>query len=127
MSAPHVLVRVWTYLYTFGLPSEVRDRRCAEIESDLWESEHDPDIPRHAPVLRLLRGLPADLLWRLEVTPGRHYARAAAGVVVGTGVLAMTLWAFVPRLVPPSAPPRRLVRVTVGLMPPPPPPRQASQ
>jgi hypothetical protein len=121
MSALHVLVRVWTYLYTFALPSEIRDRRRAEIESDLWESEHDPDVPHHAFVLRLLRGLPADLLWRLEVTSGRHHARAAVGAVAGAGVLAVALWAFVRQPVLP-VPPRRPVRISLGLMPPPPPP-----
>ena len=77
MSALAVLVRVWTYLYTFALPSEIRDRRRSEIESDVWESEHDPDVPHHALVLRLLRGMPADVLWRLEVTPSRQHAPRA--------------------------------------------------
>jgi len=121
MSALNVLVRVWTYLYTFALPSEIRDRRRAEIESDVWESEHDPDVPHHALVLRLLRGMPADVLWRLEVTPSRQHAQAV-GALAGTGVLLLALWAFVRQPVPLPAPPRRLVPVNLRLMPPPPPP-----
>jgi hypothetical protein len=123
MSALHLLVRVWTHLYTFALPSEIRDRRRAEIESDAWESEHDPDIPHYVLLIRLLRGMPADLLWRLEVTPSRHHAHAALGALAGAGVLALALWAFVRQPVPLPTPPRRPVRITLGLMPPPPPPR----
>jgi hypothetical protein len=123
MSALHVLVRIWTHLYTFALPSEIRDRRRAEVESDVWESEHDPDVPHHAVVLRLLRGMPADLLWRLEVTPHRQPTRVAVGALAGAGVLALALWAFVRQPVPVSAVPPRAVRITLQLMPPPPPPQ----
>ena len=125
MSPMHLLVRIWTHLYTFALPSEIRDRRRAEIESDVWESEHDPDVPHHALVLRLLRGMPADLLWRLEatLTPSRQRARAAVGALAGAGVLALALWAFVRHPVPRPAPPRRPVPISLRLMPPPPPPR----
>ena len=123
MSALHLLVRVWTHLYTFALPSEVRDRRRAEIESDVWESGHDPDVPRHAVVLRLLRGMPADLLWRLEVMPRRQHARAAVGALAVAGTLALTLWAIMHQPLPPSAAPRQPVFVSLRLMPPPPPPQ----
>jgi hypothetical protein len=123
MRALHVLVRGWTRLYTFALPSEIRDRRRAEIESDVWESEHDPDVPHHALVLRLLGGMPADLLWRLEVTPSRQHARAAVGALAGAGVLALALWALVRQPVPRPTASQRPVRISLGLTPPPPPPR----
>lgn len=122
MSSRHLLVRVWTDLYTFALPSEIRDRRRAEIESDVWESEHDPDAEHHVLMLRLLRGMPADLLWRLEVTPGRCHAREAVGALAGAGVLALVLWAIVHQPVQRPAPPRRVVPINLRLMPPPPPP-----
>ncbi len=123
MSVLDMVIRVWTHLYTFALPSEIRDRRRAEIESDVWESRHDPDVPHHTLVIRLLTGVPADLLWRLELTLSRQHARAALGALAGAGVLALALWAFVRQPVPPPTPPRRTVRITLGLMPPPPPPR----
>ena len=123
MSALQVLVRIWTRLYTFALPAEIRDRRRAEIESDVWESEHDPDTPHPALLLRLLRGVPADLRWRLEVTPTREHARAAVGALAGAGVLALALWALVRQPVPRPTPPQRSVRISLGLTPPPPPPR----
>lgn len=122
MSALHALVRAWTRLYTVALPPEIRDRRRAEIESDVWESEHDPDVPRHALLLRLLRGMPAELLWRLEVTHGPEPARAAVGVLGLAVALAVALWAFVRQPVPPPAPHRGPFQIDLRLMPPPPPP-----
>jgi hypothetical protein len=122
MSALHMLVRIWTHLYTFALPSEIRDRRRAEIESDVWESEHDPDVPPHAVVLRVLRGMPADVLWRLDVAPSQQHARTVIALA-GAGVLALALRAFVRQPVPRPAPPRRPLPIDLRLMPPPPPPR----
>ena len=63
-------VRLWTRLYTSGLPVAVRHARRAEIESDLWEFVHDPDCDDgwHRSVhilLRLMRGVADDLRWRL--------------------------------------------------------------
>ena len=64
------LVRGWTRLYTWGMPASSRARRCAEIESDLWEVRHDTagagaPCASHV-VLRLLMGIPDDLGWRVE-------------------------------------------------------------
>ena len=66
------LVRAWTWLYTCRLDPNVRDSRRLEIESDLWESQADG--PRDYAsrriaaqmLVRLLVGIPDDLLWRLE-------------------------------------------------------------
>ena len=68
------LVRNWARVYTFGLPSEIREERRAEIESDLWEHANDSEFGRDAPspfcaphaLIRLLAGVPDDLLWRIE-------------------------------------------------------------
>ena len=38
VSFAKALVLAWTRLYTAGLPDEMRARRCAEIESDVWEA-----------------------------------------------------------------------------------------
>lgn len=72
------LVRAWVRLYTGGLRAEVRDTRRAEIESDLWEHVHDErarglrPLPITLHVIgRMLRGLPADLSWRLRHRPRR--------------------------------------------------------
>ena len=69
MTFAKALVLAWTRLYTAGLPAEMRQRRCAEIESDVWEFENDPDRPRFAGVhliLRLVRGAGHDVSWRFE-------------------------------------------------------------
>jgi hypothetical protein len=115
------LVRAWTYVYTFALPSEIQERRRAEIDSDLWESAHDPDVPRHAVVLRLLRGMPADLLWRIEITPGPEQARVAAGLL-GAAIMLAMVWVFVRPTAPPPAPRQRSIQINLRLTPPPPPP-----
>lgn len=65
------LVRTWTWLYTCGLRTAVRDARRAEIESDLWEFFHDSDRAGSVSstahlVVRLLRGVPDDLSWCAE-------------------------------------------------------------
>ena len=117
-----LLVRVWTSLYTFALPFEVRERRRAEIESDLWESAHDPDVPRHAVILRLVKGMPADLLWRVEIMPAPEQARAAVWAVGVALVLAVAVWAFVRQPVPPPTI-HRPMQIDLRLVPPRPPPR----
>jgi hypothetical protein len=69
MKLAKALVVAWTRLYSAGLPDEMRQRRSAEIESDLWEFEHDPNRPRFAAahlLLRLLGGIWHDLIWRIE-------------------------------------------------------------
>ena len=63
------LTRWWTRLYTLGLPADVRSARCAEIESDLWESLHDPDVPHPEILPRLAGGIVDDVCWRAMHVP----------------------------------------------------------
>ena len=65
-------VRAWTRLYTSRLPPIVRHRRRAEIDSDLWEWRADQAREPRGPgaahlLLRLLRGMPDDVAWRVEL------------------------------------------------------------
>ena len=69
------LVRGWVWLYTLGLPREMRNARRTEVDSDLWEQTHawyaeGPTTAGDASsvFLRCLRGVPADLLWRFAET-----------------------------------------------------------
>src|SRR5688572_3127441 len=66
------LVRVWTRVYTLGTPFAVRDARLSEIECDLWECQHDAERRTYAAeiLIRLLLGIPHDLMWRFEQTTG---------------------------------------------------------
>jgi hypothetical protein len=86
------LVRAWTRLYTHGLPRTEQAARRAEIESDLWEFEHDPEAPQGSwaaiqVLARLLIGIPDDLAWRMDVGATAHHASvsalAAAGMITG--------------------------------------------
>lgn len=87
------LARGWVRLYTMGTDRASAERRRAELESDLWESVH-PEGPTGAPVLqaievvdRLIRGVPADLLWRLEARSARTHSPEETGVVLGSAEL----------------------------------------
>ncbi len=88
------LVRAWTWVYTRGLPRAERTARRAEIDSDLWELEHDPEAPQRGwaathVLARLLIGIPDDLAWRMDVGATAHRAPvrvlAAAGMMPGPG------------------------------------------
>jgi hypothetical protein len=64
-------VRGWSRVYTWGMPSGPAESRRAEIESDLWELQHDADgtcglNPTVQMIGRLLGGVPDDLAWRIE-------------------------------------------------------------
>lgn len=62
------VARIWTRAYTLGMPEELRAARLTEIESDLWECQHDPSRPARPAemIARVLLGIPDDILWRLE-------------------------------------------------------------
>ena len=81
------LVRTWTRLYTIGVAPDLRDRRRAEIESDLWESRHQPQRPYTAAhvLLRLLLGVRDDVAWRSSCRRPSKVTRAAvAGLIAGS-------------------------------------------
>lgn len=86
-SGAATLTRTWVKAYTRGIPTELRDRRRAEVDSDLWEQSRDDrhgGRPRFETsleiVVRLLLGVPADLSWRLEHTsPKRSATRIYQG------------------------------------------------
>ncbi len=95
--APRV-VRWWTATYTAGLASSVRDARRAEIASDVWE--HSEDMAAGGETLlgraigvvsRLVRGIPADLLWRVNVEGPKMDIRIPFERVTGALLLAMVL------------------------------------
>lgn len=82
--AANSLCRGWVRAYTAGLPAEERERRIAEIESDVWEQTAEPapglvGAARRSAhvVLRMLLGIPADLSWSTEVASRRVAGRRA--------------------------------------------------
>jgi len=104
------LVRAWVRVYTSGMPLDLRDARRAEVDSDLWEHDHDArahGVSRAMTAIdilvRTLLGVPDDIGWRLDAWQER---RAAPDRRVGTmpisvkhvrwmglcGVLSGVLW-----------------------------------
>jgi hypothetical protein len=72
-------VRAWAAVYTLGLPPALRRERQAELESDLWEQLHTASRDGRPPLrtagdilLRVVRGTPADVLWRINDARARQ-------------------------------------------------------
>lgn len=79
----------WTAFYTRNLPRDLRDRRRSEIASDLWEHEHAALAAGEHPLavaadilLRLVRGMAADVAWRWSTLRGRGAGSALPGRLV---------------------------------------------
>jgi hypothetical protein len=92
------LARAWVRTYTAGLPMASRRRRTEQLESDLWEHEADLDGAGVAPGLagleilgRLVRGVPADLLWRFQLEGPRMEIRIPFERMIGLLLLALVI------------------------------------
>jgi uncharacterized protein (TIGR03435 family) len=95
-------VRAWTWLYTWRMPSAPRERRRAEIASDVWEFQRDTTrgdglgSALHI-LLRLLIGMPDDLGWRVEhaaATGLRQGSMVIGGRLAGAALIVCTFWAI---------------------------------
>lgn len=124
-------IRCWTRVYTWRLPPAVRDARRGEIESDLWESAHDPQITDAELVIhmlmRLTLGIADDLAWRLaevRVTRSAVLRSLTAAAVMCALLLVVGLSQLTAEMPPPPETPitTLLVPRTVPNPPPPPPP-----
>jgi hypothetical protein len=122
------VVRAWTRAYTRGLPLDERDRRRAEIESDLWELMHDfaPTAKWTAAhiLVRLFAGIGDDIRWRREIKEARM---TRTRVLTTFAIAAALVTAFVltnRRVDLPTPPVPALVGAPApaGPIPPPPPP-----
>jgi len=129
-----MLVRSWTRTYTAGMQAQARRRRRAEVESDIWESLHDTDsatTPGIHIFVRLVRGMPADVWWRLEhALPGGELMwRKYALIGLAAAVVTTIAWSLsgpsrdlsLPTL-PPDPTPIYVIRRRTPPPPPPPPP-----
>ena len=117
------LVRAWTRLYTTGTTADLRDRRRAEIESDIWESCRQPQrasVPLQM-LLRLLLGVHDDLAWRRSLRRPSRIAQTVMVAAMAAGALAAGLLLAIGRAsVLPAPPP--IVHRARALPPAPPPP-----
>jgi TonB family protein len=119
-------------MYTWRLPPAVRDARREEIESDLWESSHDPGITQAElvmqTVMRLTLGIADDLAWRFaQLTVTRHvtFRSVTAAALLCMLLLFATLSRLttdVPHLPDPPIAPLQVHRRVPDPPPPPPPP-----
>ena len=120
------LTRVWTRLYTAGMAPDLRDRRRAEIESDIWESTRQLDRLSAGHILvRALTGIPDDVSWRCSHEGAAFGARViliglATSIVVAALVFLFSLGRAT-RL-PTPEPVFHRVRAMPAPPPPPPPP-----
>ena len=122
-----VLCRLWTSIYTCGMDGELRAARRREIESDLWECQTDEQHSEPAAaslLIRLVLGMPHDVLWRMEYADRRMRARHSIAAAAGAAaVLALTvLWIGFSLLNPELPEPAPAMHFIAAPHPPPPPP-----
>ena len=89
------ITRWWTRVYTFGLPPELRAIRRAEIESDLWESLHDPENDHPQILPRLAGGVVDDVCWRANYLADES---RMVWLTIATGALLLAaMWEWLAR------------------------------
>ncbi len=92
----------WTDCYTRGLPTDVRERRVAEIASDVHDHARSVETGRVRGAgleigWRAVRGIPADLSWRrLERRTMRNGTRATNGTPLHNAWAVVTQTWFAP-------------------------------
>ena len=98
MTIAVIIIRTWTRAYTWGTPSAWAEQRRAEIESDLWEQQQDPNGARGlAPAVqvlaRLFAGIADDLSWRVERTTLQDNVLIRRALVLAATTVALAvLW-----------------------------------
>ena len=98
MIAPSRVASWWTAAYTLGLAPHVREARRAEIASDTWEQHVDESRAGRSPfaiamsmLSRTLRGIPADVLWRVNVEGPQLDIRIPLEKLAGTLAIALVV------------------------------------
>ena len=104
LTAILAMTRGWLRLYTSGLPADVATARRAEIDSDLWEMEHDDDLAGTwqlsiVALQRLTAGMADDVGWRFEVAPpGEQVMARRLMALAAASVIVVSLWSVPPLL-----------------------------
>lgn len=96
------LARGWAAVYTLGVAGHVRESRRAEITSDVWEHHLDVVTGSRSAwvfaasvVSRVARGVPADLLWRVNVEGPKMEIKIPFERIVGALLLVMIAFVFI--------------------------------
>jgi hypothetical protein len=98
MRAAIALTRAWVRVYTSRLPSDVAEMRRTEIDSDIWEMQHDSDLRPGLPtttmaLVRLIGGMPDDIAWHVENASTEEQMRTRLTVALTAAtVLVLSLW-----------------------------------
>ncbi|HUE90277.1 MAG TPA: hypothetical protein VMO26_29695 [Vicinamibacterales bacterium] len=93
------LTRGWLRVYTWHAPRHLAEARSAEIESDIWEMQHDaglgPDWRRGwMATARLIEGMPDDIAWRFEnLAPEQETIVRRLFALTAATVVVLSLWA----------------------------------
>ncbi len=95
-NSANAIVRGWTRLYTAGTPAGAKERRRIQIESDLWEEAAEASaagLPQGLLFVnivgRMIRGMPADILWRTRY--GGPNVNLSISLPRATGLLLLIL------------------------------------
>ncbi|MEX0782219.1 MAG: hypothetical protein WD557_06180 [Dehalococcoidia bacterium] len=90
------VARLWLRVYTLGMTADLRERRDDQLNSDLWEHQADrlgadvaPGMVGLEVIGRMVRGMPADLLWRFQLEGPRMDIKIPFERV--TGILLLVL------------------------------------
>lgn len=85
----------WVWMYTAGMPDEARENHVAELESDAWE--HETLASERGErfgwqfLHRVLRGMPADVGWRVSHGrrgfEGRNWLEVMLAFLITLGVV----------------------------------------
>jgi hypothetical protein len=98
MTVAVTIVRTWTRVYTWGAPAAWVEQRRADIESDLWEQQQDPNggrglTPAVQVLVRLFTGIADDLSWRIEHTTLQDNVLIRRAVTLAATTIALSvLW-----------------------------------
>jgi hypothetical protein len=101
LAAVIALTRGWLRVYTARTAPEIAAARRAEIESDLWEMQHDAEVTGALVGMalgRLIDGMADDLAWRFEnlALDTQMLLRRTVAVTAAT-LMVLSLW-MVPSL-----------------------------
>lgn len=93
------LTRGWLGVYTRHTPQHLAEARRAEIESDIWEMQHDEDLRLGLrrdwiATARLINGIPDDIAWHFEnAAPDQQMIARRSFAVTAAALVVLSLWA----------------------------------
>jgi hypothetical protein len=93
------LTRSWLRRYTRHVPQPLAEARRLEIESDIWDMQHDDDLRSNwrrswIAAVRLFNGMPDDIAWQFEhAPPDQQMLVRRLFAVTAAALMVLSLWA----------------------------------